>query len=88
MIGSSDNSVVVLGLLCVEQNEAGSNLALCFVIFFFNLSKFKFLGAIPARSQYNMLHSSIIITIHVWPKLTLLTKGIHIVDLHVHVLQM
>ena len=38
MIGSSDNSG--LGLLCVEQNVAGSNLALCFDFFSFHLSKF------------------------------------------------
>ena len=36
MIGNSDNSsgVVVGGLLCVEQNVADSNLALCFNFFF------------------------------------------------------
>ena len=45
MIGSSDNSggVVVGALvcgLCVEQNIAGSNLALCIDFFSFHLSKF------------------------------------------------
>ena len=36
MIGSSGNSGgVVVGLLCVEQNVAGSNLALCFDFFLF-----------------------------------------------------
>ena len=28
MIGNSDNSSVVVGTLCMEQNVAGSNLAL------------------------------------------------------------
>ena len=40
MFGWSDNSGgIMVGLLCVEQNVVGSNLALCFN-FFFHMSKF------------------------------------------------
>ena len=53
MIGSSDNSGGVawwLGLLCVEQNVAGSNLASYFDFFFsFHLSNFFLSSCEPAK---------------------------------------
>ena len=42
MIGSSNNSggVVAIGLLCAEQNVAGSNLDRFIATIFFHFSKF------------------------------------------------
>ena len=67
MIGSSGWG------LCVELNVAGSNLALCLDIFFFTCRNS--LQAIPARSQYSMLHLGIEgFTVHVY-------DHVHVIEL-------